>query len=43
MKFVHIADTHLDSPFTALTARENLADIRRLEQRKAFKKVIYCR
>lgn len=40
MKFVHIADTHFDCPFTSLAIRENLADNRRLEQRKVFKKVI---
>ncbi len=40
MKFVHIADMHFDSPFTNLGRIEGLADIRRLEQRKAFKKVI---
>lgn len=40
MKFVHIADCHLDCPFTSLSYRENLADSRRLEQRKVFKKVI---
>ena len=40
MKFVHIADMHFDSPFTVLSSKSNLGDIRRLEQRKAFKKVI---
>ena len=40
MKFVHIADTHLDSPFTGLSNINNLDDIRRLEQRKALKKMI---
>lgn len=40
MKFVHIADLHLDRPFTSLADRESLSDIRRLEQRKALKKVI---
>lgn len=40
MKFVHIADMHLDSPFTGISAIKNLGDIRRLEQRKVFKKVI---
>lgn len=40
MKFVHIADLHLDRPFTSLASRESLSDIRRLEQRKVFKKVI---
>lgn len=40
MKFVHIADMHFDSPFTGLNGIGNLRDIRRLEQRKVFKKVI---
>ena len=40
MKFVHIADIHFDCPFTVLGGRENLGDIRRLEQRKIFKKII---
>ena len=37
MKFIHIADTHFDTPFTFLGENENLGDIRRLEQRQAFK------
>lgn len=40
VKFVHIADMHFDSPFVNLSDRESLGDIRRLEQRSAFKKVI---
>lgn len=40
MKFVHIADMHFDSPFINLSDKETLGDLRRLEQRKAFKKVI---
>ena len=40
MKFVHIADMHFDTPFKSLSAKENLGEIRRLEQRKIFKKVI---
>lgn len=40
MKFIHIADTHFDTPFTFLGENENLGDIRRLEQRQAFKQVI---
>ena len=40
MKFVHVADIHFDSPFINLSDRENLGDIKRLEQRKVFKKVI---
>ena len=40
MKFVHIADMHFDSPFVNLADKENLGELRRLEQRKVFKKVI---
>lgn len=40
LKFVHIADMHFDSPFTRLSNQKNLGDIRRLEQRKVFKKII---
>ena len=40
MKFVHIADMHFDSPFTSLGRIEGLSDMRRLEQRKIFKKII---
>ena len=40
MNFVHIADIHFDSPFINLSDKENLGDIKRLEQRKVFKKVI---
>ena len=40
MKFVHIADMHFDSPFVNLSDKESLGDLRRLEQRKIFKKVI---
>ena len=40
MKFVHIADIHFDSPFINLSDRENLGDMKRLEQRRVFKKVI---
>ena len=40
MKFVHIADMHFDSPFINLSDKENLGDLKRLEQRKVFKKVI---
>lgn len=39
MKFIHIADVHLDAPFTVLKSR-GLADERRLEQRSALKQVI---
>lgn len=40
MKFVHIADMHFDSPFVNLSDKDILGDLRRLEQRKVFKKVI---
>lgn len=40
MKFVHIADMHFDSPFINLSDREIFGDLKRLEQRKVFKKVI---
>ena len=40
MKFVHIADIHFDMPFRILSDRANLGEIRRLDQRKAFKKMI---
>ena len=38
MKFVHIADTHFDSPFVNLSDKEGLGDLRRLEQREIFSK-----
>ena len=38
MKFVHIADMHFDSPFVKLSDKDILGDLRRLEQRKVFKK-----
>ena len=40
MKFVHIADMHFDIPFTSLNMKGDLGDIRRIEQRKIFKKII---
>lgn len=40
MKFVHIADIHFDSPFITLSDKDILGDLRRLQQRKVFKKVI---
>lgn len=40
MKFVHIADMHFDSPFVNLSDKDIMGDLRRLEQRKIFKKVI---
>lgn len=40
MRFIHIADLHFDSPFTMLSAHNELGDKRRLEQRKIFNKII---
>lgn len=40
MRFVHIADIHFDTPFTLLSDRADLGEVRRLDQRKAFKKMI---
>ena len=40
MKFVHIADLHLDSPFTILTEKMNIGEQRRIEQYIALKEVI---
>lgn len=40
MRFVHIADMHFDIPFTVLSKQEELGDLRRLEQRKIFNKII---
>lgn len=40
MKFIHIADMHFDRPFVNLSDKDILGDLRRLEQRKIFKKVI---
>lgn len=40
MKFVHIADMHFDSPFVNLSEKDIMGDLRRLEQRKVFKKTI---
>ena len=40
MKFVHIADMHFDMPFTLLSNRADLGEIRRVDQRRAFQKII---
>ena len=40
MKFVHIADMHFDTPFKMLSDRRDLGETRRIDQRKAFKKMI---
>ena len=41
MKFVHMADMHFDAPFSLLNTKKNLGETRRLEQRNAFKEIIY--
>ena len=40
MKFVHIADMHFDAPFVNLSDKDTLGDLRRIEQRRVFKKII---
>lgn len=40
MNFVNIADVHFDVPFKRISDRANLGRERRLDQRRAFKKVI---
>ena len=40
MRFIHIADMHFDAPFTTLSKQEELGDLRRIHQRKIFKKII---
>ena len=40
MRFIHMADMHFDCPFTVLSSHEELGDLRRLEQRKVFNKII---
>ena len=40
MKFVHLADVHLDMPFTSLKSNKELVKRRRLEQKFAFRKAI---
>ena len=40
MKFIHMADMHLDSPFINLSQKDTLGDSRRLKQREALKKII---
>ena len=39
MKFVHIADLHIDSPFINLADKEGFGDLKRLEQRKVLRKI----
>ena len=40
MKFAHVADMHFDTAFTSLESKKELGDLRRLEQRDVFKKMI---
>ncbi len=40
MKFAHIADMHFDTAFTSLENKKELGNLRRLEQRDVFKKMI---
>ena len=40
MRFAHAADMHFDTAFTSLESKRNLGDLRRLEQREVFKKMI---
>lgn len=40
MKFAHVADMHFDTAFTSLENKKELRDLRRLEQREVFKKMI---
>lgn len=40
MRFVHIADVHLDRPFVNLSDKDSLGDIKRLEQRNVFRKIV---
>ena len=40
MKFVQVSDVHFDMPFTTISQRSDMGIERRLDQRRAFKKVI---
>ena len=40
MKFVHIADLHIDSPFINLADKQGFGDLKRLEQRKVLRKIV---
>lgn len=40
MKFVHMADMHLDSPFVVLAGNETMAIQRRIEQRNAMREIV---
>ena len=40
MNFVHIADMHLDAPFTTLADKQEVCKARRLEQREILKNIV---
>ena len=40
MKFIHLADMHFDTAFSLLSSKSDFGNIRRLEQRNVFNKVI---
>lgn len=40
MRFVHVADMHLDTVFNTLSSKEELCKLRRIEQRENFTKII---
>lgn len=40
MKFIHMADMHLDSPFASLANKEQFAKERRLEQRQIMRQIV---
>lgn len=40
MNFVHIADMHLDAPFTTLADKQEVCKSRRLEQREILKNIV---
>ena len=40
MKFIHLADMHFDTTFQLLNSKNNIGDIRRLDQREIFSQII---
>ncbi len=40
MRFIHMADMHFDSPFTVLSSREELGELRRQNREKYLKKLL---
>lgn len=40
MRFIHMADMHFDCAFTNLSDKDKFGEIKRMEQRKIFKKII---